>query len=211
MTRGGVSLVGALTCAFLLAGADQASAGWRHHRGWGSSGSSGYWGGSSGSSGYWGGSSGHWGHHGHWRGHGYWGGSSGYWGGSSGYWGGSSGGYYAPAVYPGAIVSPVIIGSTTTTPSQTNGIAPAKLVLNVPENATVYCADRKTTTTGTTRRYTVPITKSGESFTYPIRVEVAGDGKTRVARSQVTVRPGQTTEVTVTVNESEETLAVVQR
>ena len=197
----------AVACSMFIVDSESASAGWRHHYRHGSYGS---WGssGSSGSSGYWGGSSGGWGSSG----------SSGYWGsggssGSGGYWGGP---YYGPA-YMG--YGPVYMGQRSVgtpnyaaaTPRPAATVAPARLVMNVPENATIYCMGKKTTTTGTNRRFVIPLSTAGQEYDYPIKIEIVRDGKTISTESVAKVQSGQTVELNVTESPEGELLALVQR
>jgi uncharacterized protein (TIGR03000 family) len=92
-----------------------------------------------------------------------------------------------------------------------NKVAPARLVVNVPENATIYCMGKKTTTTGTTRRFVIPITRAGQEFQYPVRVELVRDGKTYVAESLARVQSGKTVELSIAESSEGEVLALVQR
>jgi uncharacterized protein (TIGR03000 family) len=181
----------AVAGSMFLADSHSASAGWRKHRGyWG--GSSGYWGGSSGFGGYWGGSSGY---------GGYWGGSSGYWGGPGpmgyGYRGAVPGGYYGGPMYVGQ--APVRVPTYAAKSAMPDtGVAPARLVMNVPENAVVYCMGKKTHSTGANRRYVIPLSTPGQEFNYPVKVEIVRDGKTYSAEAIAKVQSGETVELNVT-------------
>jgi uncharacterized protein (TIGR03000 family) len=83
--------------------------------------------------------------------------------------------------------------------------------MNVPENATIYCMGKKTVTTGTTRRFVIPLAQSGQEFRYPIKVEIVRNGKTYVAESVAKVRSGKTVELTVAESAEGEMLALVQK
>lgn len=207
-----------VTCTVLTGLPEDASAGWHHRR----HGSSGSWGssGSSGSSGYWGssgssGSSGSWGSSGS---GGSWGGSSGFngssggWGssGSSGAWGGPA--YYSPATpYVPAVPATPVSPESPPAPATTMRVTPATVVINVPEDATVYFAGRKMVTQGTTRRYLVPVQKAGATYEYPIKVEVTRNGSKLVSETKHRVRSGQTVELTMTESNSSDVISVVQR
>ena len=213
-----------VTCAAFVGYTEDASA-FHHHRrhgSWGSHGSSG----SSGSSGSWGssgssGSSGSWGSHGS-------SGSSGSWGssgssGSSGSWGshgssGSSGG--AAYALPAPVYTPVMPATPATPPAVEAPPMPSTMrsttpmvmvVVNVPEDATVYFSGRKMVTPGATRRYLIPVPKAGTVYEYPIKVEVVRNGITLVSETKHQVQTGKTLELTLTESTSPDGIAVVQR
>ena len=64
------------------------------------------------------------------------------------------------------------------------------LVLNVPEDATVYLAGQKMSVTGKERRFRVPIADPTREYTYRVRVEVERNGKVLVSETKQKLRGG---------------------
>lgn len=85
------------------------------------------------------------------------------------------------------------------------------VVLNVPEDAAVYFSGRKMVTQGTTRRYLIPVPKTGSVYEYPIKVEVVRNGAKLVSETTHRVQSGKTLELTMTESNSPEGISVVQR
>lgn len=148
--------------------------------------------GSGGSSGYHRGhgSSGSWGHHGSgsYGSHG----SSGSSGSSGSYGGGVS--YHtsqaAPATRPRYMAGanrPAPAASTT----------PSRLRLQVPEDATVYLVGQRMNQTGARRSYRLPELPAGQSYEYPVVVQVVRQGRTISTQFSELVAAGVTKEITV--------------
>lgn len=201
--------------------ADTSEAGWRRRGSsgsYGSSGSSGSYG-SSGSSGSWGsrGSRGHrWRHRHHSSGS--WGssGSSGYH--SSGSYGshGSSGSsgyvvrysschvihYSTPVIHSTPVIqSPPVIYTAPVTPTVTRRAAPAqspaRIKMDLPEDAIVYLVGQRMTLTGQQRTYRLPNLPEGKIYNYPIKVEIVRDGETVSVDYSESVSAGVTSSLLV--------------
>lgn len=147
----------------------------------GSSGSSGYYHshGSSGSSGHY--SSRSYGSHGS-------SGSSGY----SGSYGGD--GYYTTQAAPASRTQSI---ARSTRPAAAASTAPTRLRLQVPADASVYLVGQKMNQTGTQRNYRLPELPAGQSYDYPVVVQVERQGRTISTQFSETVAAGVTREITV--------------
>ena len=182
------------------------------HGSWGSHGSSG---GSYGSSGGSYGSHGSWGWRHHRRSYSSYGSS-----GSHGYTYsscGSSGGYYT--TYSGSHGSHGSVGYSYSTSgtsvatyakAKTSGSS-AMLTVRVPQDAKVFVNGSATKSTGTERRYVSRGLKSGESYTYQVKVEVVRDGKTLEEVKEVKLQTGENASLAFDLNDADvETTLTVQ-
>jgi uncharacterized protein (TIGR03000 family) len=72
------------------------------------------------------------------------------------------------------------------------------LTLNVPEEAKVFLADKETQSKGPQRQFTTSrLSTENEWADYPVRVELTRDGKTEVREMQVSLKAGDTREITI--------------
>jgi uncharacterized protein (TIGR03000 family) len=202
--------------AFAFA-AQQAEAGWHHHRGYGSCGSSGgSWGSSGGS---WGSSGGSWGSSGGWA-YGSCGSSGGSWGSSGGSWGssgGSSGGYRVVPSTPAAPMQPAPGGAppVPANPPGPSDAAPAQgnqtyhptygplrssalLAVKVPTDAKVFVNGRETSSTGIDREYISRDLQPGARYNYDVRAEFTRDGQSVSENKSIQLIAGQTAKVDFT-------------
>lgn len=153
---------------------------------------------------------GHWCHggcHGCYGPQGCWGGfhagCAGCYGGWYGY--GYPGGYIVPGAPAGA-TTPTAPGATTPnkmspagepgTPAKTGSGTttsipkPARLIVQVPEDAKLYVDDRAMTTTTAKRTFRTPELKPGQTYYYIVRAELIRDGKTYNQTRQILLRAG---------------------
>lgn len=158
---------GAAIAALVLFSSSASAGSWGSSGGssggsWGSHGSHGSWG-SYGSHGSYG-SYGSYGSHGSWGSHGSSGGS---WGSYGSYGSHGSYGYsYSARSYGG-------YAANTATTSQK-----ATLNVQVPENAVVLVNGHRTTSTGTSRRYTTPALDASQTYSFVIKAQLEQDGAT---------------------------------
>jgi uncharacterized protein (TIGR03000 family) len=72
----------------------------------------------------------------------------------------------------------------------------ALIVVKVPEAAKVFIGGQPTTSTGETRTFVSPPLPDGE-YHYTVRAELLQDGRRIATGKEVTVRAGQSSEVTL--------------
>jgi uncharacterized protein (TIGR03000 family) len=218
-----------LAVAVLAIAAQQAQAGWHHHRAyygsygsWGSYGSSGGWG-----YGSWGSSGGSWGSSGGWGSYGSWGSSGGSWGSSGGYAYspscGSSGGYGGYGGYkvigpanpatpsaPGPAPSPTpeaapapgpAPGSSTYHPTYGPLRDSAILSVKVPADAQVFVNEHATTSTGSDREFISRNLQNGASYNYVVRASFVRDGQPVTETKLVQLTAGQSSNLDFTAGE----------
>lgn len=82
-----------------------------------------------------------------------------------------------------------------------------RLTLHVPEDADVYLVGQKMTMTGETRTFESPELQSGQSYVYPIRIEVVRNGETIAVEHQQVVRAGDNLELEFVEQSNEIALA----
>lgn len=73
----------------------------------------------------------------------------------------------------------------------------AYVVVQVPEDAKLFLGGHATATTGTVRKFKIPVGESQDGHEYVIRTEVIRDGETYVAEATETLVPGETVSVKV--------------
>lgn len=165
----------------------------------------GCWGGWSGCNGCWGGCHG-WGRglfsH-RWSCHGCWGGCHGCYSACNGCYRVSYGchgchggchagchGCYAPAAAP---AMPPAGGEAVPAPKKGAQLsAPAKLVVELPENAKLYVDEHPMKATSAVRSFNTPGLQPGQTYYYMLRAEVVRDGKTLEETQRILVRAGET-------------------
>jgi uncharacterized protein (TIGR03000 family) len=69
--------------------------------------------------------------------------------------------------------------------------APARLVIDVPEDARVFVDDHLMKSSSTHRVYASPKLDAGQAYYYDVRIEVDRDGKVVSANKRVIVRAGE--------------------
>ena len=67
----------------------------------------------------------------------------------------------------------------------------AKLIVDLPADATLYIDDQKMTLTSSRRVFNTPELERGEVYYYMVRAEVLRDGKPVTVSKRVIVKPGQ--------------------
>ena len=73
--------------------------------------------------------------------------------------------------------------------------APAKVLVSLPADATLSIDGHATTSTTAQRTFVSPALEAGKDYQYTIKVEMVREGKTISESKNVTVRAGETTEV----------------
>jgi uncharacterized protein (TIGR03000 family) len=75
----------------------------------------------------------------------------------------------------------------------------ATLVVSLPEDAKLTIDGEATTSTSAKRVFVSPALEQGKVYEYTLKAQVVRDGQTQVATAKVTVRPGQTSQVELTI------------
>ena len=85
-----------------------------------------------------------------------------------------------------------------TTYAQANGTE-ATLVVTLPADATLTIDGTATSSTSANRVFVTPSLEEGKEYEYTLKAQVVRDGQTQIATAKVTVRPGKTSQVELTV------------
>jgi uncharacterized protein (TIGR03000 family) len=86
------------------------------------------------------------------------------------------------------------LSPTSVTPVAASGSAILKV--RVPADAKIFVNDALTKSTGETRAYVSSPLLAGQTYTYEFRAEMVVDGKPVTQNKSVTVRAGQTLDLT---------------
>jgi len=113
------------------------------------------------------------------------------------------GGFAAPAAMPGT--TPPAGGTPpkrerVPAPKGTAGVmipAPATIVVSLPADAKLSVDGHATTSTDEMRTFVSPALEPGRDFVYDLKGEVVRQGKTVIARREVTVHAGEETRVSL--------------
>lgn len=76
----------------------------------------------------------------------------------------------------------------------------AYMVFHVPAEASIYLKGQKMTSNGALRTFNSPVLKTGQTYAYPIRVELVRNGQTLQAEGVQMVRAGDRVELQVNLN-----------
>lgn len=76
--------------------------------------------------------------------------------------------------------------------------APATIVVTLPAEAKLMVDGNATRSTSDRRTFTTPALEAGETFVYSLRAEIVVNGEVAVQTQDVTVRSGETTQVSFT-------------
>jgi uncharacterized protein (TIGR03000 family) len=76
--------------------------------------------------------------------------------------------------------------------------APATIVVTLPAEAKLTVDGNATRSTSDRRTFTTPALEAGETFVYTLRAEIIRDGQVAAQTQEVTVRGGETTNVSFT-------------
>ncbi len=76
--------------------------------------------------------------------------------------------------------------------------APATIEVNLPAEAKLTVDGNPTRSTSDRRTFITPALEAGVSFVYTLRAEIVRDGQNAVQSQDVTVRAGETTQVSFT-------------
>jgi uncharacterized protein (TIGR03000 family) len=91
-----------------------------------------------------------------------------------------------------------IAPQTTTALVQANDNE-ATIVVSLPEDAKLTIDGEQTTSTSAQRVFVSPALEQGKEYEYTLKAEVVRDGQTQIATAKVTVRPGETSKVELTM------------
>jgi uncharacterized protein (TIGR03000 family) len=109
-------------------------------------------------------------------------------------------GYYGTVIVPGHVMyttagnQNVIIASADGRAPQA---APAQIRVRLPENARLFVDSVPTNSTSSVRNLATPPLEGGKDFTYTLTASIMRDQKEMKLEKQVTVRAGETTEVSI--------------
>jgi uncharacterized protein (TIGR03000 family) len=125
-----------------------------------------------------------------------------YYGGCQGYYNrGCCGcyGYYGSVIVPGPVITnaPVIQNVITGAGGRQHLLAPAQIRVTLPENARLLVDSQTTTSTGVVRNLATPPLEGGSEFNYTLTASIMRDQKEIKLEKRVTVRAGETTEVSL--------------
>ena len=73
----------------------------------------------------------------------------------------------------------------------------AYVVVQLPEDATLYLGGSKTSVSGEVRKFKIPVSDNGKEYSYKIRAELTRHGQTYVAESTETLIVGKTVSIKV--------------
>jgi uncharacterized protein (TIGR03000 family) len=106
--------------------------------------------------------------------------------GCSGCYGGSVSPYGMPAgPTPEVVPPPKKTGNESLAPTR------ARLIVDLPSDATLYIDDHKMTATAGRRTFNTPALETGETYYYMVRAEVMKDGAPVSVTKRVIVKPGE--------------------
>lgn len=119
--------------------------------------------------------------------------------GCCGGWGCCGGGYYGGVAAP--VYGTMPAAEPTPAPKKEGKkdgevSAPAKLVVEVPADATLYIDDQAMKTAADKRSFNTPALQPGQAYFYDLRAEVVRDGKTYTETKRVIVKAGETAHAT---------------
>ena len=80
---------------------------------------------------------------------------------------------------------------------EVSNASPATLVVILPAEAKLTVDGNATRSTSERRTFVTPALEPGANFVYSLRAEIVRDGQVAVQTQDVTVRSGQTTEVSL--------------
>jgi len=75
----------------------------------------------------------------------------------------------------------------------------ATLIVTLPEDATLTIDGEATSSTSAQRVFVSPALEDGKVYEYTLKAQVVRDGETKIATAKVSVRPGQTSQVELSV------------
>ena len=76
--------------------------------------------------------------------------------------------------------------------------SPATIVVSLPADAKLVVDGNATRSTSDRRTFVTPALDNGSDYVYTLRAEIVRDGQVAVQTQDITVRGGQTTEVSFT-------------
>jgi uncharacterized protein (TIGR03000 family) len=87
----------------------------------------------------------------------------------------------------------------------------AVMIVHVPEDAEIYLAGRKMTTTGSVRSYRIPLKDAEREYRYPVRLQFTRDGKILAADHTQTLVAGKTVVLQVDEADLQKVTSIARR
>jgi uncharacterized protein (TIGR03000 family) len=91
------------------------------------------------------------------------------------------------------------VGGATSALALFGSSTEATLIVSLPEDATLTIDGESTTSTSAQRVFVTPALEQGKEYEYTLKAQVLRDGKPQIATAKVTVRPGETSQVELSV------------
>ena len=130
-------------------------------------------------------------------------------GGCYGCYGGYAMSPYGGAIVPGTVVPPTVAPSTAgsgyTSTATRAPAAPARVIVDLPEDAKLFVDDQLMKTASAKRVFRTPDLDQGQTYFYILRAEVNRDGQTLSQSKRILVRAGE--EVRATLDQLEPKVA----
>ena len=87
----------------------------------------------------------------------------------------------------------------------------AVMIVHAPEDAEIYLAGRKMTTTGSVRSYRIPLKDAEREYRYPVRLQFTRDGKILAADHTQTLVAGKTVVLQVDEADLQKVTSIARR
>jgi uncharacterized protein (TIGR03000 family) len=108
-----------------------------------------------------------------------------------GCWGCQGGAMMSPYMGPAVPVRPEVVPAPKKEGSETLGQTRARLIVELPSEATLYIDDQKMNSTSSRRVFNTPQLERGETYYYILRAEVTKDGSPVTVTKRVLIKPGE--------------------
>jgi uncharacterized protein (TIGR03000 family) len=111
--------------------------------------------------------------------------------GSYGGWSCYGSGIMSPYMGPGMMIQPEVVPPPKKEGSETLAPTRARLIVELPGEATLYIDDQKMASTSSRRVFNTPELERGETYYYILRAEVTKDGGPVSVTKRVLLKPGE--------------------
>jgi uncharacterized protein (TIGR03000 family) len=111
--------------------------------------------------------------------------------GGYGCWGCYGGATISPYMGPAVPVRPEVVPPPKKDGSESLGPTRARLIVELPGEATLFIDDQKMNTTSSRRVFNTPQLERGETYYYILRAEVTKDGSPVTVTKRVVLKPGE--------------------
>jgi uncharacterized protein (TIGR03000 family) len=111
--------------------------------------------------------------------------------GSYGGWSCYGGAIMSPYAGPGMMIQPEVVPPPKKEGSESLAPTRARLIVELPGEATLYIDDQKMTSTSGRRVFNTPQLERGETYYYILRAEVTKDGTPVSVTKRVLLKPGE--------------------